>query len=123
MKFQSVQLDQHGKFVIRQPYDDEGFYCPICASFFGEYFAYDSDGNPSYDLICEDCSFQPGCDDGLFNNWELSFDDYFEAYRINWLDGSHWSKEYLARLKRALGIDESKLRERENELRAEWKRC
>tara|TARA_R110000744_G_C19286970_1_gene554243 strand:+ start:296 stop:739 length:444 start_codon:yes stop_codon:yes gene_type:complete len=123
LKFQSVQLGIHVEFVIRQPYDDVGFYCPICASFFGEYHAYDSDGNPSYDLICPDCKFQPGCDDDSFSDWKLSFDDYLMAYRINWLDGAQSNKDYLARLERVLGIDESKLREREDELRAEWKRC
>ena len=56
-------------------------------------------------------------------DWNLSFDDYLMAYRINWLDGAGWKAEYLARLKRVLGVDESKLREREDELRAEWKRC
>ncbi len=123
MKFQSVELDQKGQFIIRQPYDDEGFYCPICASFFGEYHAYDSNGNPSYDLICPDCTLHPGYDDGPFNDWGFSFDDYLMAYRINWLDDAGWKAEYLARLKRVLGIDEPKLREREDELREEWKRC
>lgn len=122
MDYWLIQLDGDPNRVIRQPYDSDGYYCPICASFDGEIAPYDKDLGHSHE-VCPDCKFQPGFDEWQMPDWNLSFDDYLMAYRINWLDGAGWKAEYLARLKRVLGVDEPKLREREDELREEWKRC
>tara|TARA_R110002072_G_scaffold98340_1_gene216300 strand:- start:1759 stop:2172 length:414 start_codon:yes stop_codon:yes gene_type:complete len=109
--------------TLRQPHDEDGYYCPICAEPLKQWAMYDNNSRPESSIICPGCTLQPDCDDMHFHDWIRSYADYIMAYRINWLDQKGWTADYLARLKRVLGIEESDLRENEGTLRSEWKRC
>ncbi|MGJ8635369.1 MAG: hypothetical protein ACSHX5_00795 [Phycisphaerales bacterium] len=108
---------------LRQPHDETGYYCPICAEPLKEWAMYYQDSQPEVSIICPGCTLQPGCDDMHFDGWTRSYEDYLMAYRINWLDEKGWTTDHLARLKRVLGLEEEIIREHEISLRSEWQQC
>lgn len=105
MNYQTVELGPSHELLL--PYDESGYYCPICAMPHGDRGMYYTNGVPAYDCICPDCGLHPGYDDVPKKSSGLTQEQYIRQFRRKWLDSVDWAPKYVERLKRVFQLSDS----------------
>lgn len=101
-----LKIHTESGYLVSIPYDENVFYCPICALSHGSFSPYGMDGYPSFN-ICPRCKVEFGCDDGRPDSLRetMSEEEYQNQLRKKLLDKMSWEESLLNEMSSILKID------------------